>query len=66
LNLRTRNIVESGAMFFDLIGKLIYPRLPYWQRRRGAKILVGVAAAAIALAGSIVLVMWLINNRAYH
>ena len=52
-------------MFFDLIGKLIYPHWPYWQRRRGAKILAAVALVAIMLAGTIVFMMWLINNHYY-
>lgn len=65
LNLLSDRVSNRHQMLFDLIGKLFYARLPQWQRRRNAKVLVLVAFVAVLVAAIIVSLMWFINNHIY-
>ncbi|MEY4917717.1 MAG: hypothetical protein RL616_1630 [Verrucomicrobiota bacterium] len=34
-------------MPFDILGRIIFPRLQPWERKRKAKLIIGVVAAAL-------------------
>jgi hypothetical protein len=49
-------------MSIKLLGDLLFPRLAPWQRRKQAKILIGVVAASLIF-GAVVLAIILVVNQ---
>ena len=48
---------------FSLLGRIIFPRREPWQQRRGAKIMFGVIAFALALSAVVLFLIYSIYNK---
>jgi len=49
-------------MTFDLLGKMLFPRVQPWERKRKTKIIVSVLFVALITAGSIGMTIYKVNS----
>jgi hypothetical protein len=50
-------------MPFDVLGKMLFPHLKSWERRRKVKLMLGVLFAALVCAGCVGLVIYRQGHR---
>ena len=50
-------------MPYEILGKMLFPRLQPWERERKAKMTVGVLCVALITAGSIGVMIYKVNVR---
>jgi len=49
-------------MPMNFLGKLLFPNLPNWQRRRQTRIILWAIALAVLIGAAVVIVMFYTNN----